>query len=207
MTDKTSATENMFQKLQRARNYVQKKSLKKDARNDYSNYNYFTPEFVERLVEEACKEVGCICICSLEADEFGLFQELHFHDIADKNEAFSIKLRTKQSEMKATNEAQQMGATDTYSERYIKMKLFGIKDNSLDPDSKDNSKSASKSAPKKEDEPVAIWFDPKNPIHIQKVKEARDSGKDGDEIVKAIRGLKGWGISRVNAEDIVNGKI
>ena len=45
--------------------------------------------------------------------------------------------------MTATNDTQQMGGTDTYSERYIKMKVFQIKDNNLDFDSQDNTKKVS----------------------------------------------------------------
>ena len=47
-------------------------------------------------------------------------------------------MRTKHGSITATNETQQMGGTDTYSERYIKMKVFQIKDNNLDIDSQDN---------------------------------------------------------------------
>ena len=55
-------------------------------------------------------------------------------------------MRTKHGST-ATNETQQMGGTDTYSERYIKMKVFQIKDNNLDIDSQDNRTKASVIAP------------------------------------------------------------
>jgi len=131
---------------------------------------------------------------------------MKFIDMEKPTELIRTILRTKQSEMTATNDAQQMGGTDTYSERYIKMKFFGIKDNASDPDSQDHS-AAKKTAPKKEDVPVEIWFDPKKPEHLKKLQDARDIAKDGEEIVRKIRATKGWGISRVNAEDIINKKI
>ena len=57
----------------------------------------------------------------------------------ESDEEVVFTLRTAMGEMKATNTTQQMGGTDTYSERYLKMKVFQIKDNNVDPDSKDNS--------------------------------------------------------------------
>jgi len=49
-----------------------------------------------------------------------------------------------------------MGGTDTYSERYLKQKVFQIKDNNLDPDSQDNRAKASG---------VKAKADPANPFN------------------------------------------
>ena len=80
-------------------------------------------------------------MCNLKADEFGLYQTLDFIDL-DSEEKISFEMRTKHGSITATNETQQMGGTDTYSERYIKMKVFQIKDNNLDIDSQDNRQKA-----------------------------------------------------------------
>jgi hypothetical protein len=130
-------TKTILQKLREARDIIKSSDLKKSGRNDYSKYDYYTPEQVESLVEKACKETGTICLCNLKADEFGLLQTLDFTDI-ETGEKIPFELRTKHGSLKATNETQQMGGTDTYSERYIKMKVFQIKDNNLDCDSQDN---------------------------------------------------------------------
>ena len=127
----------ILEKLREARLVVFNADNKKGGRNDYSKYDYFTPEQVENLVDKACRETNTIVLCNLKADEFGLYQTLDFIDM-ESDEKLNFVMRTKHGIMKATNEAQQMGGTDTYSERYIKMKVFQIKDNNLDPDSKDN---------------------------------------------------------------------
>ena len=127
----------IYKKLEESREKIQKANLKKTGRNTFSKYDYYTPEQVESLVAKACKETKTIVICNLKADEFGLYQTLDFIDL-ESDEKLSFEMRTKHGSIKATNETQQMGGTDTYSERYIKMKVFQIKDNNLDFDSQDN---------------------------------------------------------------------
>jgi len=129
----------ILQKLKQARQEIKKQDLKKAGRNEYSKFDYYTPEQVEMLVDTACEKTNTIILCNLRQDEYGLFQTLDFIDL-DDGEKLSFEMRTKHGVITATNEAQQMGGTDTYSERYIKMKVFQIKDNNLDPDSQDNSK-------------------------------------------------------------------
>jgi hypothetical protein len=136
-------SKNIYQKLQEARKLVRETKHKKAGTNTYSNYDYFTPEQVELIVAEVTEETGTVCLCSLKADENGLYQELTLLDIESPDNRVTFQLRTKHGQMKATNEAQQMGGTDTYSERYIKMKVFQIKDNNLDPDSQDNKATGS----------------------------------------------------------------
>lgn len=129
----------VLEKLKEARNIIKSSDLKKDGRNEYSKFDYYTPEQVEALVDKACKETNTIVLCNLKADEFGLYQTLDFIDL-ESEEKLSFEMRTKHGSITATNETQQMGGTDTYSERYIKMKVFQIKDNNLDIDSQDNRK-------------------------------------------------------------------
>jgi len=130
--------EKICEKLNKAREAVRKGGYTKDGRNEYSKYDYFTPETVEKIVSEVCEKNKLLTICNFKADQFGLYQELTLIDL-DSMENLVFTLRTAKGEMKATNETQQMGGTDTYSERYLKMKVFQIKDNNVDPDSKDNT--------------------------------------------------------------------
>ena len=120
-------------KLKKARNTIKNSDLKKTGRNEYSKFDYYTPEQVERLVDNACEETNTIVLCNLKGDENGLFQTLDFIDL-ESEEKLSFEMRTKHGSITATNETQQMGGTDTYSERYIKMKVFQIKDNNLELD-------------------------------------------------------------------------
>jgi hypothetical protein len=137
---------NVLQKLQEARLIIDNSDLKKAGRNEYSKFDYYTPEQVESLVSVACSKTNTIVLCNLKADEFGLYQTLKFIDL-DSLEEIDFEMRTKHGSITATNETQQMGGTDTYSERYIKMKVFEIKDNNLDIDSQDNRKPQLKAIP------------------------------------------------------------
>lgn len=130
---------NIYEKLNKARELVRTTKHKKAGSNTYSNYDYFTPEQVEMIVSEVCAETKMLPICNLKRNEHGIFQELTLVDLENVQDTLTVELATVHGQMKATNETQQMGGTDTYSERYIKMKVFQIKDNNLDPDSKDNS--------------------------------------------------------------------
>lgn len=130
---------NLYEKLNKARELVRTGGYKKDGTNTYSKYDYFTPEMVEKIVSDVCEKNKLLTICNLKADQFGLYQELILIDLEETDKPLVFQLRTVMGEMKATNATQQMGGTDTYSERYIKMKVFQIKDNNLDFDSQDHT--------------------------------------------------------------------
>lgn len=133
---------NLYEKLNRARELVRSTKHKKAGTNTYSKYDYFTPEQVELIVAEVCMETKMLPLCSLRRNEYGLYQELSLINLEDISETpLVFELATTKGELKATNETQQMGGTDTYSERYLKMKVFQIKDNNLDFDAHDNAKS------------------------------------------------------------------
>lgn len=134
----------ILERLAKARKIIRETKIKKLGNNTYSKYMYFTPEQVEQLVADACEKTNTIVICNLLADEHGYYQTLEFISIDNPKDKLSFELRTEKGAITATSATQQMGGTDTYSERYIKMKVFQIKDNNLDPDSQDNRKSASK---------------------------------------------------------------
>ncbi len=132
---------NIYEKLDEARRIIRTTKVKKEGTNTYSKYDYFTPEQVEGLVAKACEETKTICLTSLKMDEHGYYQTLRFVDleVAGIEGSIDFELRTEKPDIKATNATQQMGGMDTYSERYIKMKVFQIKDNNLDFDAHDNT--------------------------------------------------------------------
>lgn len=137
---KQASKNSIYQKLHDARAYIRSTKVAKEGRNEYSKYDYFTPEQVESLVAQACDKTKTLVLCNFEQDELGYYQTLELVDLEDPTSRLSFRLRTEKGELKATNATQQMGGTDTYSERYIKMKVFQIKDNNLDFDSQDNTK-------------------------------------------------------------------
>jgi hypothetical protein len=124
---------NIYEKLEKARKIIRDKHVSKDG-NGY-NFDYFTPTMVSNIVAEVCEEVKITCHTDLKRDSEGLFQQLTVLDLEKPSDIIVTNLATAMCDMKNANASQQMGATDTYSERYVKMKVFEIKDNSLDPDS------------------------------------------------------------------------
>jgi len=123
----------IYSKLDRARASIRETPLKKTASGGM--FKYFTPEEVEAIVAEACTEQKILPVCSLKRDEHGLYQEMVLVDLEKPTEkGLVFTLATMKGDLKNTNETQNMGSTDTYSERYIKMKVFQIKDNNLDCD-------------------------------------------------------------------------
>lgn len=137
----------LLSKLALARAFVKAKKLSKDGTNEYSKYNYFTPEFVESIVTEACNEVNIMCLFNLECDQFGYFGEVLTFDLETGDSIRSV-IRTEKPNITATNATQQMGGMNTYTKRYAFMSLFGIEDNTIDFDAQDNRPSTQK--PKEE---------------------------------------------------------
>ncbi len=134
---------NVLSKLATARVFIKSHPVKKDGRNDFSKYDYFTPEIVSKLVNDACVEANIICVFNLKQDTIGYYGEVITTDL-DSGEQLVTEMRTAKPEIKATNETQQMGGMNTYAKRYAFMSLFDIEDNTIDFDSQDNSKAASK---------------------------------------------------------------
>lgn len=130
---------NVLGKIALARVYIKSHPLKKDGRNEYSKYDYFTPEIVSKLVNEACNESNIICIFSLKQDTLGYYGEVSTTDL-ETGETLITEMRTEKPVITATNATQQMGGMNTYTKRYCLMSLFDIEDNTIDFDSQDNSK-------------------------------------------------------------------
>lgn len=127
----------VYSAIAEARKVISKTPMKKEGRNTYSNYDYFTPSQVHKLVEDACQDVGLLTMFDLKQDELGYFGLLTVHHIeSDTNRAFEV--RTAIPDIKATNASQKLGGMMTFVERYAKMSAFGIVDNNLDFDSQDN---------------------------------------------------------------------
>jgi len=125
----------IFAKIFEARKKIKDSNLKKLGYNKYSEYYYYTPEQVEKLVSDTCNELHLLNIFELKRTELGLIARLRVIDIdSGKEEIFESA--TDIPTIKATNVAQQIGGCMTYSERYILSFLYGIKDNNLDYDSK-----------------------------------------------------------------------
>ena len=140
----------VMKKIFDARNVIKESSLKKAGRNNHSNYDYYTPEQVSHLVHEACVKLNLLNTYNLKRTELGLVAELTVTDL-DSGEEKTFSLATDIPQITATNIAQQLGGAVTYSERYLLMSIYDIKDNNLDFDAQQPEKKteSKKSEPKK----------------------------------------------------------
>lgn len=130
---------NIITKLAVAKQQVATEKNAKAGKNSFSNYNYFTPEQVNSIVQKVCDNCWLLTKFDLKRNEYGVFGTLTVYDI-ESGESLEFESATAIPEIKATNVAQQMGGCMTYTERYLKMTAFWIIDNSLDFDSDEQYK-------------------------------------------------------------------
>ncbi len=130
---------NVIKKMFEAKKIVASDATKKQGKNTYSGYSYFTPEQVKSIVDKACFEVGILTVFNMKNGEHGLYGVLTCIDI-ESGEKMDFEMKTETPSIKATNVAQQLGGAMTYTERYLKMSAFGIADNALDFDTTENTK-------------------------------------------------------------------
>jgi hypothetical protein len=159
----------VFAKLLNARISIRETETKKLGHNDYSNYDYFTPEQISDMVHKACVEQGLLTVFVMKREPLGLKADLVVLDIDNPDNNINFTMPTDIPAMKATNIVQQLGGAMTYTERYLQMTAFQIKDNTLDFDAtnRDNSEG--------EQEAIA----PKNPVPDPAAKVAPLATKPG----------------------------
>ena len=152
----------LLNKLAAAKAEIKAAKLKKEGKNTYSNYEYFTPSQIEFLVASACHTNKLLTSFDLIRNELGVYGRLTIYDL-ESGEKLTTEMASAIPEIKATNIAQQLGGCVTYTERYLKMSLFGITDNQLDFDTTENTK--------KQAEPKTATKTPEQPkvIDIRKV--------------------------------------
>ena len=149
----------LLNKLAAAKAEIKATKLKKEGKNTYSNYDYFTPSQIEFLVANACHTNKLLTSFDLIRNDLGVYGRLTIYDL-ESGEKLTTEMASAIPEIKATNIAQQLGGCVTYTERYLKMSLFGITDNQLDFDTTENTKkqneTATKTQPKAPEQPKVI---------------------------------------------------
>jgi hypothetical protein len=130
---------NVLQKIAKAKKEIKETKMKKEGKNTYSNYDYFLPSQIERLVFDVCEIHKLITTFDLKRTELGEMGVLTVVCI-ETGEFIQTEMATAIPSIKATNLAQQIGGCMTYTERYLKTSLFGIVDNSLDFDDTEATK-------------------------------------------------------------------
>ena len=146
---------NVLKKLFLAKAMVSQMKNSKEWSNDFSKYNYFTPEQVNKIVQTVNDENWLFTAFNLKRNEYWVFWTLTVYDI-ESWESLEFEMASEIPEIKATNAAQQLGWCVTYTERYLKMSVYWIVDNSLDFDTTENTKAR---AQKKSEWEDLDWFE------------------------------------------------
>ena len=136
----------LLNKLAAAKAEIKATKLKKEGKNTFSNYEYFTPSQIEFLVATACHNNKLLTSFDLIRNDLGVYGRLTIYDL-ESGEKLTTEMASAIPEIKATNIAQQLGGCVTYTERYLKMSLFGITDNQLDFDTTENTKKQNEPKP------------------------------------------------------------
>jgi len=134
----------IYQKLQKIRCELQKKSLKKSGWNPYSEFAYFEMGDFLPTVNELFLEVGFCGIVTFTAD----IASLTIHDTEDKS-TITITSPMGSAKLKACHEVQNIGAVETYQRRYLYMTALEIVESDpLDATVGDKSKPTVETVPK-----------------------------------------------------------
>lgn len=173
---------NIITKLAVAKQQVATEKNAKAGKNSFSNYNYFTPEQVNTIVQKVCDSCWLLTKFDLKRNEYGVFWTLTVYDI-ESWESLEFESATAIPEIKATNVAQQMWWCMTYTERYLKMTAFWIIDNSLDFDSDEQYKARQKTTKKSESKWNPNWWFQKATTN----KEFMEKCMDEDNYVRTIK--------------------
>ncbi len=165
LTKKNRIMEKIIKKIFDARNKIANTSMKKQGYNDYSKYSYFTPEQIEQLVWDVCHDLNLFTEFTMEYDEKDrLVSKMSITDL-ESMEAKVYTFPAAIPELKATNSMQQIGGSMTFANRYAKMIVFGITDNSLDPDTTENTKKTVKQQQSKVEPPEPLVIDAVNEMN------------------------------------------
>lgn len=164
----------IVKQIAEAKKLIRETKMKKEGKNTYSNYEYFTPSQVEKLVSDACEKSNLITMFELKRNDLGVYGVLTIYSLKS-DEKLSFEMATAIPEIKATNIAQQLGGCVTYTERYLKQSVFGITDNSLDFDTTENTK-------KQNEKPIEKT---KEQIHDEKVKHHIRNSRTLEDLAKA----------------------
>ena len=181
--------------------------MDKDGRNDHSNYSFVSHESVTKKIGSLLLEnnLGIIPECvSYEERDYVSKGKNGVRTIVTMQ--FEVTdLETGYSKTKiffgAENDigGKSMQQAITQATKYFYFKLFKIPfGDDGDKKTSDGGKGGGKS--------VSVWFDPKNAKHLKSLQDNRNKGVSNEDIIKKIRD-SGIGISKVNAELIINNEI
>jgi hypothetical protein len=147
----------IYNKLQACRSSIKASDLKKAGHNDFSNYDYYTPEQVNKLVNEVCTENKLFNKFDLIRNELGIFGQLTIIDLENPEDTAIFLMAADIPSITATNICQQLGGAMTFTYRYLLQDAYDIVDNNLDFDAQkpDNKNKGNNSGSKRK---VESWL-------------------------------------------------
>lgn len=180
-------------KIQKAIEIIKGKNLKKQGKNTFSKYDYYTPEQVSELVIGATHEVKLLTKFDLIRNDLGITGRLSIFDIESTEQPIVYEMASAIPDIKATNISQQLGGAMTYTKRYLLMNAFDIADNNLDFDTTENTQTtAKKTEPIENKEPEKVWLNKWRdkekttvlPFYTKIVLNARDKSMTSEDLKK-----------------------
>ena len=134
----------IYQKINVARQRIAAMQLSKDGKNAFAQYDYFTPELVQKMVDKGIEGLDILVKFDMIRDEGFPVCKLSIIECLTGASCIFTYI-TEVPDVKATNAAQRYGALQTYAKRYMLMNAFNITDNTLDFDAQtDKRKDMSK---------------------------------------------------------------
>lgn len=192
---------NIINSLAKAKSKIATLKLNKEWENDYSHYNYFTPEQVNSIVQEACNEFKLLTKFDLKRNEFGLYGTLTVYDL-ESGESLVFEGASELPDIKATVSSQRYGWLMTYLERYLKSTAFWIVENGLDLDTTENTKKVA-GATKSEEKKEVKWFNKPELENLKKNTDYLKKFKTSDELLQDIKKL-GYSISDAMKREVAD---
>ena len=158
---------NIYEKIQACRASIKASNLTKNGFNEFSKYNYYTPEQVDALVHQVCVQYKIFHKFDLKRDDHGISGFMTIIDL-ESDQTVVFEMASAIPQITATNETQQLGGAMTYTNRYMLQGVFDIVDNSLDPDANDNRPKEPKKLPQQNQSMTAEdnkpWLNKEDPI-------------------------------------------
>ena len=114
--------QNIYEKLNVARNRFAEKGVKKSGYNKYSNYYYFDLEDVLPIINQLAEELKFTVIVYFTTEE-GILEVINTEKPEEK---IIFKTPMSTAKLTACHEVQNLGAVETYLKRYLYQNAFEI---------------------------------------------------------------------------------
>jgi len=118
---------NIFEKLQRCRVELQNSKLKKSGKNKFANYDYFELSDFRPRINELLLENKLTSIFHFTSE----IATLEIIDMENVAEVITFATPVAMAELKGTHAIQNIGATQTYTRRYLYVMAFEISENDM----------------------------------------------------------------------------